>query len=119
MSRESRSLRWLILACSGSSGTIRIFDYSLGAPVHPFLRSERIGFNRPVPLTQAQVRGGVPMVSRAATLALAAAALIPLLAQSSSHREAPNITRFPKVDSTDLYLFMSYEPGREGYVTLL
>ena len=37
----------------------------------------------------------------------------------SSHREAPNITRMPTVDSTDFYLFNSYEPGRDGYVTLL
>src|SRR5262249_32673507 len=37
----------------------------------------------------------------------------------SSHREAPNITQYPALDSTDLYAFMSYEPGREGYVTLL
>ncbi|HKE95460.1 MAG TPA: DUF4331 domain-containing protein [Povalibacter sp.] len=50
--------------------------------------------------------------------ALCATAL-PLLAVASSHREAPNITRFPTVDSTDFYMFMSYEPGRTGYVTLL
>lgn len=50
---------------------------------------------------------------------LAAAALIPIVCLGSSHREAPNITRYPAVDSTDLYLFMSYEPGREGYVTVL
>src|SRR5215470_1203412 len=48
-----------------------------------------------------------------------AAALIPLTGLASSHREAPNITRFPAVDSTDFYLFNSYEPGRDGYVTLL
>src|SRR5690348_1738719 len=48
-----------------------------------------------------------------------AAALIPLTGLASSHREAPNITRFPAVDSTDFYLFNSYEPGRTGYVTLL
>ena len=48
-----------------------------------------------------------------------AAAAIPLLASASSHREAPNITRFPTVDSTDFYMFMSYEPGRDNYVTLL
>ena len=47
------------------------------------------------------------------------AALLPLAAFSSSHREAPNITRFPTVDSTDVYSFMSYEPGREEYVTVL
>lgn len=39
--------------------------------------------------------------------------------QASSHREAPNITRMPTLDATDFYLFNSYEPGREGYVTLI
>src|SRR5581483_11393306 len=48
-----------------------------------------------------------------------AAALIPLTGLASSHREAPNITRFPAVDSTDFYMFDSYEPSRAGYVTLL
>lgn len=38
---------------------------------------------------------------------------------ASSHREAPNITEMPKVDGTDFYMFNSYEPGREGNVTLL
>ena len=56
---------------------------------------------------------------RAVALALAAAALVPLTAFGSSHREAPNITRMPAVDATDFYLFNSYEPGRDGYVTLL
>jgi hypothetical protein len=51
-------------------------------------------------------------------VALTAAAL-PLFALASSHREAPNITRFPTVDSTDFYMFMSYEQGRAGYVTLI
>src|SRR5262249_16150901 len=37
----------------------------------------------------------------------------------SSHREAPGITKTPKVDGTDFYMFRSYEAGREGYVTLL
>lgn len=40
-------------------------------------------------------------------------------ASASSHREAPNITEKPKVDNTDFYMFNSYEPGRDGYVTLL
>jgi hypothetical protein len=52
-------------------------------------------------------------------VASAIAALLPFTAGASSHREAPNITRFPTVDSTDFYMFSSYEPGREGYVTLL
>jgi hypothetical protein len=52
-------------------------------------------------------------------LAAAIAALLPIAGSASSHREAPNIARFPTVDSTDFYLFNSYEPGRDGYVTLL
>jgi hypothetical protein len=38
---------------------------------------------------------------------------------ASSHREAPNLTRFPTLDSTDLYAFNSYEEGRGTYVTLI
>ncbi len=37
---------------------------------------------------------------------------------ASSHREAPFVTEHPKVDGTDFYMFRSYEPGREGFVTL-
>ena len=37
----------------------------------------------------------------------------------SSHREAPQITTMPKVDGTDFYMFRSYEPGRENYVTFV
>src|SRR5262245_31115705 len=54
-----------------------------------------------------------------AGLVTLAAALIPITGSASSHREAPNITRLPAVDSTDFYMFSSYEPGRAGYVTLL
>ncbi len=50
----------------------------------------------------------------AITLAAAGIAL-----QASSHREAPGITKTPKVDGTDLYMFRSYETGRAGFVTLL
>lgn len=39
--------------------------------------------------------------------------------QASSHREAPFIAGLPKVDGTDLYMFRSYEPGRQNYVTIL
>ncbi len=38
---------------------------------------------------------------------------------ASSHREAPLITKSPKVDATDFYMFRSYEIGREGFVTFL
>ncbi len=52
-------------------------------------------------------------------VAAAVAATLPMAASGSSHREAPNIARLPTLDSTDFYLFNSYEPGRDGYVTLL
>jgi len=38
---------------------------------------------------------------------------------ASSHGEAPFIKSRPKLDATDFYLFNSYEPGREAYVTLI
>ena len=59
------------------------------------------------------------MSLRSAILAGAIAAALPVVALASSHREAPNITRMPTVDSTDFYLFNSYEAGRSDYVTLI
>lgn len=53
----------------------------------------------------------------AALSSVAFTALSPALA--SSHREAPGITKMPKVDNTDTYAFRSYEPGRQDYVTLI
>src|SRR5881398_559053 len=38
---------------------------------------------------------------------------------ASSHREAPFIATQPQTDATDFYMFKSYEPGRDGYVTLV
>lgn len=46
-------------------------------------------------------------------------AVICSASMASSHREAPLITEMPKVDATDFYMFNSYEPGREEYVTLI
>ena len=40
-------------------------------------------------------------------------------ADASSHREAPFIATQPQTDATDFYMFRSYEPGRDGYVTLI
>jgi hypothetical protein len=40
-------------------------------------------------------------------------------AMASSHREAPNIAKTPKIDNTDFYMFRSYEPGREAFVTII
>ena len=40
-------------------------------------------------------------------------------ALASSHREAPFISGQPKLDATDLYMFRSYEAGRQNFVTIL
>ena len=53
------------------------------------------------------------------TLSTAISAVLCGQAYASSHAEAPFIKSRPKVDATDFYLFSSYEPGREGYVTLI
>jgi hypothetical protein len=51
--------------------------------------------------------------------ALLGAALLPLGALASSHREAPMIAGLPQLDGTDFYMFRSYEPGRSAFVTLI
>ena len=40
-------------------------------------------------------------------------------AVASSHREAPSITKTPKVDASDFYMFNSYENNRSDYVTII
>ncbi len=56
----------------------------------------------------------------AATTAMAAALITASpAALASSHREAPAITESPKVDGTDFYMFRSYEPGRDQFVTFI
>ena len=54
-------------------------------------------------------------VAVAGTLALSCA----MPSYASSHREAPFISNQPKVDGTDLFMFRSYEAGRQDYVTLI
>ncbi len=51
--------------------------------------------------------------------ALLAGALLTTVALASSHREAPLITKQPKLDAADFYMFGSYEPGRGDYVTFV
>jgi hypothetical protein len=59
-------------------------------------------------------------MNRSAKVAVAlAAASLPLLSFASSHREAPTIAGLPRVDGTDLYMFRSYETGRQGFVTII
>ena len=66
-----------------------------------------------LPLRAASARTAAALACAAAFAAAAPAAF------ASSHREAPFITTAPKVDGTDFYLFRSYEPGRDGYVTII
>jgi hypothetical protein len=56
---------------------------------------------------------GALIVSSLLAIGLAPAAI------ASSHREAPFITRQPKVDATDFYMFRSYQAGRDNYTTLI
>ncbi|MBA3591853.1 DUF4331 family protein, partial [Methylibium sp.] len=61
---------------------------------------------------------------RSGRLALTATALalaaIGTSALASSHREAPFLAMSGRaVDGTDLYMFRSYEPGRQDYVTVI
>ena len=44
---------------------------------------------------------------------------VPGPSQAASHREAPLLAMDPTVDSTDFFAFRSYEPGREGFVTMI
>ena len=60
---------------------------------------------------------------RKGAAAVGALFLVTLLGTSSSfassHREAPFITKNPKVDNTDFYMFNSYESGRTDFVTII
>jgi hypothetical protein len=60
-------------------------------------------------------------MKRTVTALVAAGLLVTggITLHGSSHREAPGITKTPKLDGTDFYMFRSYEPGRQDYVTLL
>lgn len=57
--------------------------------------------------------------SIAVMLAAVGAAFTCSMSVASSHAEAPFIKEIPKVDATDFYMFRSYEPGREGFVTIV
>ena len=59
------------------------------------------------------------MKAKSIALGIACAVLVSGTAFGSSHREAPYITKYPQVDASDFYLFKSYEPGREDYVTII
>ena len=58
--------------------------------------------------------------STALSITIAATALaVSNVAVASSHGEAPFVKTRPQLDASDFYAFVSYEPGREDYVTLI
>jgi hypothetical protein len=61
----------------------------------------------------------LPMTLSAISIGLAVATVAAPSAIASSHREAPFISGQAKVDSTDFYMFRSYETGRQDFVTIL
>ena len=68
------------------------------------------------------VRSTRSIFRRALVPALVAATLAAGLSgptMASSHREAPFIAGQPQLDATDFYMFRSYEPSREGCVTIV
>ena len=40
-------------------------------------------------------------------------------ARASSHREAPMIAGMPRLDASDFYMFLEYEPGRSNFMTVV
>src|SRR4051794_28839093 len=76
-------------------------------------------YKRSLELLGTSMKPNNSCLAAAAVAALLPFAALPGKALASSHREAPNISRFPTVDSTDFYLFNSYQADRAGYVTLL
>src|SRR6185436_8067700 len=62
----------------------------------------------------------VRVLPRLLTVACVALPVVaPSTVMASSHREAPFIAGSPRLDGTDFYMFRSYEPGRDAYVTLI
>jgi hypothetical protein len=102
-----------------TAGSLTVFNFTQGNknPITKSVRSTDGGPGRDIPgpfLEDAMKRLSIQLLAGAAFMAAAG-----ITAMGSSHREAPGITGRPKLDGTDFYAFRSYEPGREGYVTLI
>ncbi|MBA3774536.1 MAG: DUF4331 domain-containing protein [Ramlibacter sp.] len=55
----------------------------------------------------------------AAALGLPTGVMVVAPASASSHRDSPFISEDPAADNTDVYAFVSTEPGRSEYVTVI
>ena len=62
-------------------------------------------------------------LAKISALAITASLLTGLIivpsASASSHRDSPFISEDPAADNTDTYAFVSTEPGRSTFVTLI
>jgi hypothetical protein len=58
-------------------------------------------------------------IRRSARLSAVALLCVSFGAIASSHREGPFISTQRHLDGTDLYMFRSYEPGRQDFVTVI
>ncbi|HXG82661.1 MAG TPA: DUF4331 family protein, partial [Pyrinomonadaceae bacterium] len=79
--------------------------------------------NKKMPLIFAASNAVIGYFTKAGAFAvifslLAGFTLVPF-ARASSHREAPFITEDPTADNTDTYAFVSYEPGKQDFVTII
>ena len=54
-----------------------------------------------------------------AASAMTMTSFLTVSAMASSHREAPMIAGMPRLDASDFYMFRSYEPGRQNFVTMI
>jgi hypothetical protein len=90
----------------------RIATYSLFGSVPDCRKKEKfmrdLGFRFPAGVGRAR-----PLLVLALALCASAGT------QASSHREGPFIAGQRQVDATDLYMFRSYESGRQNFVTIL
>ncbi len=58
-------------------------------------------------------------LSKIGAALLVSVSTVTSLSSASSHREAPFISKNPKVDASDFYMFRSYEAARDGFVTVV
>ena len=73
-----------------------------------------------VAVSTAAIARYIAKISALAVMAslMAGVMLVPS-ARASSHRDAPFISEDPAADNTDTYAFVSYEPGRSDFVTII
>jgi hypothetical protein len=104
-------------------GDIRPSERAAGTSGLPRQPEELMGLRENLLTTTACHRAGITgLIGKSALLvatSLVAGALGVAPAAASSHREAPLITSTPRLDGTDFYMFRSYEPGRQGFTTLI